>query len=173
MDRWSIGKKSLKILSSEMDQAKISFIRKVFIKERSAEDFRKIHPSPILLELFKDSALPHTDVGNWETNCQRRSQHYIQLFATALWQNLGAVANGAKNILCPECMLAMALWMLPDIGNVISAAAQWTHPRYLKLINDAHRKGDGRIFSKNLRASLVNDDLSKKPNICRIHLAGQ
>jgi hypothetical protein len=33
--------------------------------------------------------------------------------------------------------------------------------------------GDGRIFSKNLWASLVNDDQSNEPNFSRIHLAGQ
>ncbi len=33
--------------------------------------------------------------------------------------------------------------------------------------------GDGRIFQKNLRASLFNGDLSNKPNICRIYPAGQ
>jgi hypothetical protein len=31
--------------------------------------------------------------------------------------------------------------------------------------------GDGRIFSKNLRASLINDDLSNESNFGRIHLA--
>ncbi len=36
-----------------------------------------------------------------------------------------------------------------------------------------HRMGDVRIFSKNLRASLFNDDLSNEPNFGRIHLAGQ
>ncbi len=33
--------------------------------------------------------------------------------------------------------------------------------------------GDWQIFSKNLRASLFNDDLSKEPNFGRIHLAVQ
>jgi hypothetical protein len=32
---------------------------------------------------------------------------------------------------------------------------------------------DGQIFSKNLRDSLFNDDLSNEPNFGRIHLAGQ
>jgi hypothetical protein len=36
-----------------------------------------------------------------------------------------------------------------------------------------HKMGDGRIFSKNLRAPLFNDDLSNEPNFGRIHLAGQ
>jgi hypothetical protein len=36
-----------------------------------------------------------------------------------------------------------------------------------------HNMGDGRIFLKNLRASLFNDDLSNEPNVGRIHLAGQ
>jgi hypothetical protein len=31
--------------------------------------------------------------------------------------------------------------------------------------------GDGRIFPKNLLASLFNDDLSNEPNVGRIHLA--
>jgi hypothetical protein len=35
----------LKILSSEMEPAKIRFILKAFIKERGAEVFRKILPS--------------------------------------------------------------------------------------------------------------------------------
>ncbi len=33
--------------------------------------------------------------------------------------------------------------------------------------------GDGRIFLKIFRASLLNDDLSNEPNLGRIHLAGQ
>jgi hypothetical protein len=33
--------------------------------------------------------------------------------------------------------------------------------------------GDGRIFFKNLRASLFNDDLSNEPNFGRVHLTGQ
>ncbi len=32
--------------------------------------------------------------------------------------------------------------------------------------------GDGRIFLKNLRASLFNDNLSNEPNFGQIHLAG-
>ncbi len=36
----------LKVLSSEMDPAKISFIQKVAIKEWAAEFFRKIRPFP-------------------------------------------------------------------------------------------------------------------------------
>ncbi len=46
----------LKVLYREMDRAEVRFIRKVFIKERSAEIFRKIRPSPILWDPFKDSA---------------------------------------------------------------------------------------------------------------------
>jgi hypothetical protein len=38
----------LKLLSSDMDEAKSMFIRKLFIKERGAEVFRKISPAPIL-----------------------------------------------------------------------------------------------------------------------------
>jgi hypothetical protein len=38
----------LKVLFTEMDPAEIKFIRKAFIKERSAEVFRKIRPSLIL-----------------------------------------------------------------------------------------------------------------------------
>ncbi len=48
----------LKVLSSEMDQAEIRFIQKDFIKERGAEIFRKIRPSPVPREPLKDSALP-------------------------------------------------------------------------------------------------------------------
>ncbi len=33
--------------------------------------------------------------------------------------------------------------------------------------------GGSRIFPKNLRASLFNDDLSNEPNFGRNHLAGQ
>ncbi len=40
-------------------------------------------------------------------------------------------------------------------------------------IKGSHTMGDGRIISKNLRASLFNDDLSNEPNFLRIHLAGQ
>ena len=53
-----------KVLSSEMDPAEIRFIWYVFIKERDAEIFRKIRPSSLLLELFKDSAPSRTAVGN-------------------------------------------------------------------------------------------------------------
>jgi hypothetical protein len=45
--------RTLKILSSEMDPAEIRFIQKAFIKERGAEIFRKILPSPTLCEPFK------------------------------------------------------------------------------------------------------------------------
>jgi hypothetical protein len=57
-----------------MDPAEIRFIRKAFIKERGAEVLRKICQSPILLESFKDSALPHTSVGNSETSSQRGNE---------------------------------------------------------------------------------------------------
>jgi hypothetical protein len=36
-----------------------------------------------------------------------------------------------------------------------------------------HGMDDGRIFSKNLRAFLFNDDLSNESNFGRAHLAGQ
>ncbi len=38
-----------------MDPAEIRFIRKVFIKERDAEVFRKLLPYPTLWESFEDS----------------------------------------------------------------------------------------------------------------------
>jgi hypothetical protein len=38
----------IKVQSSEMDPAEIRFIQKAFTKERGAEVFREIHPSPIL-----------------------------------------------------------------------------------------------------------------------------
>ncbi len=38
-----------------MDPAEIRFFWLVFIKERGADIFRKIRPSPILWELFTDS----------------------------------------------------------------------------------------------------------------------
>jgi hypothetical protein len=34
-------------------------------------------------------------------------------------------------------------------------------------------KGDGRTFSKNLCASLFNDDLLNEPNFGQTHIAGQ
>jgi hypothetical protein len=40
-------------------------------------------------------------------------------------------------------------------------------------LKGSHGMGDGLIFSKNLRASLLYDDLSNEPNFGRIHLAGQ
>ncbi len=36
-----------------------------------------------------------------------------------------------------------------------------------------HKMGDGRIFLKNLGASVFNDDLSKESNFGQIHLTGQ
>jgi|688.fasta_scaffold2068443_1 hypothetical protein len=43
-----VKRKALKVLSSEMDPAEIRFIRKIFIKERGAEIFRKIRTYHIL-----------------------------------------------------------------------------------------------------------------------------
>ncbi len=40
-------------------------------------------------------------------------------------------------------------------------------------LQGSHRMGDGPFFSKNLQASLFNDNLSNEPNFGRIHLAGQ
>ncbi len=40
-------------------------------------------------------------------------------------------------------------------------------------LKGSHSIGDGRILSKNLRASLFNDDLSNEPCFDRIHLPGQ
>ncbi len=57
-----------------MDLAEIRLIRKAFVKERSAEVFRKIRPSTILDEPFKDIASRRTAVGNSETNCQRGNE---------------------------------------------------------------------------------------------------
>jgi hypothetical protein len=57
----------LKVLSNEIDPAEIRFIRKIFIKERGAEVFRKICPSAILREPFKATATPRTAVGYFET----------------------------------------------------------------------------------------------------------
>jgi hypothetical protein len=66
-------------------------IRKVFIKERDAEVFRKIRPSPIIREPLIATAPPRTTVGCLETNCQRRTQlcqqpfiPYMHLLASAL-----------------------------------------------------------------------------------------
>ncbi len=44
---------------------------------------------------------------------------------------------------------------------------------HLTAFKGSHRMGDGWNFSKNLSASLFNDDLSHEPNFGRIHLAGQ
>ncbi len=213
---------------------------------------------------FKDFAPPRTAVGNSETNCQRHTQifrrlfiHYIQLFATALWTNLEAVANGAMNILYPECCYSRRQ-LLFDIDNVtmsssaILAMAQWTPPQYWQWSNDLllrairnrammpvamlrpvqiywrlfeengkaysrssfenadktkmlpiptvrwifslslavcfqianscarlrcnfeglSQHGGWADFTKNFRLSLFNDDLSNKPYLGRIHLAG-
>jgi hypothetical protein len=38
---------NIKVMSNEMGPAEIRLIRKVFIKERGTEVFRKIRPSPI------------------------------------------------------------------------------------------------------------------------------
>ncbi len=40
-------------------------------------------------------------------------------------------------------------------------------------LKGSYRMGDGRIFSKNLRASLFNDDLPNEPNFGLIHFVGQ
>jgi hypothetical protein len=55
---------SLKAQSSEIYLAEIRFIRKAFIKERGAEVFRKICPSPILRAAFQDSTPLRTSFGN-------------------------------------------------------------------------------------------------------------
>ncbi len=50
-----------------MDPDEIRLIWKAFIKERGAEIFRKISPSPILWELFIDSAASSgTAIGSWQ-----------------------------------------------------------------------------------------------------------
>ncbi len=59
----------LKVLTSE-----IRLILKAFIKERGAGIFRKIRPSPILREPFKDSAPPRTAVCIKDAYCQWRTQ---------------------------------------------------------------------------------------------------
>ncbi len=53
-----------------MDSAEIRFIPKTFIKKRGGEVFRKIRPSPILWEPFKDSVPPSTAGANSETSSQ-------------------------------------------------------------------------------------------------------
>ncbi len=66
----------VKELSSETDPGEIRFIQKVFRKEKGAEVFRKLRPSPILWEHFKappcscSTAPPCTAVGNSFPNCQ-------------------------------------------------------------------------------------------------------
>ncbi len=115
---------------SEMDLAKIRFIRKALIKEKGAEVFRKIHWFPILWKPFKATATApsHTAVGYLETSCQRRTQlcqrpfittyscrqrhmnKYWNLFRMAQWRFYSK----------PECyysLKATAQWTLHDIGN--------------------------------------------------------
>ncbi len=83
-----------------MDQAEIRLIWKAFIKERAAEVFINIRPSPILWDPFK---IP---------------RHLVQLLANRKWIAKGehssvrafyalleAVANRAMNILSPGCVL--------------------------------------------------------------------
>jgi hypothetical protein len=45
--------------------------------------------------------------------------------------------------------------------------------RWRSNFKGSYRVGDGRIFLKNLRASLFNDDLSNEITFSQIHLAGQ
>jgi hypothetical protein len=77
-----------------MDPAEIRFIREFFIKDRGKEVFRKIHPSPILLEPFKDSAPSRTAVGKEETNCQWSAQICQRPF---IYYICTAVGDGAMN----------------------------------------------------------------------------
>jgi hypothetical protein len=65
-----------------MDPAQIRFIW--FIKERGAENFRTIRPSPYLWELFKDSRPSHTAGGNYRilTANNARSSTCGLLFTT-------------------------------------------------------------------------------------------
>ncbi len=51
---------------------------------------------------------------------------------------------------------------------IANYCTRW-RPNFKGLSQD----GDGQIFSKNLRASIFNDDLSNEPNFGRIHLARQ
>jgi hypothetical protein len=53
-----------------MDPVEIRLIRKVFIKGRGAEVVRKIRPSPILREPFKDSAPSRSVFGYYDRNLQ-------------------------------------------------------------------------------------------------------
>jgi hypothetical protein len=63
------NKDVLKVLSKEMDLAKKGLIRKVLIKERGADIFRKFCTPPILWEPFKvlESLLVFF-IGNLDTN---------------------------------------------------------------------------------------------------------
>ncbi len=62
----------LKLLSSEMDQAKIRFLQKPFLKERYT-GFRKNARVPSL-EPFKTTAPPRPAAANLETNSQRGNE---------------------------------------------------------------------------------------------------
>jgi hypothetical protein len=48
-----------------------------------------------------------------------------------------------------------------------------SHTRWCCNFKGLSQQGDGRIFLQNLRASLFIDNKSNKPNLSRIHLAGQ
>jgi hypothetical protein len=65
----------LKVLSSEMDPVEIRLIRKVFIKGRGAEVVRKIRPSPILREPFKDIAPSCSVFVYYDPNLQCNDAH--------------------------------------------------------------------------------------------------
>ncbi len=130
-----------------MVSGEIRFIQKALIKERDAEVFRKIRPSPILWEPFKDSAPPRTAAGNSETNCQRRTHlcpwpfiHYIQLLATAQWTNLEAVTNAQNGVSHRRQR------RYERSGILITA--QWTPPRYWQRRNELlHDVGNGAMNS--------------------------
>ncbi len=55
-----------------MDLAKSGLIGKDLLnKGRGAEIFSKFRPTPILRELFEDSALPITAAYHYDPNCQQ------------------------------------------------------------------------------------------------------
>ncbi len=64
-------------------------------------------------------------------------------------------------------------WKMKDAQLAIRCLIAITVRDSTVLLKGSHRMGDGWIFSKNLRASLFNDDPSNEPNFGRIHLAGQ
>ncbi len=116
------------------DPAEIRLIRKVVIKERSAEVFRKylpVPPSPILWEPLKVWAPSRTVIGNWHliANCTvRRTPFRLRLWFSivqGLATNSESIANCRKN-----------LFLVSSIVFLLINAAM-NAPRLCKLCKDS------------------------------------